>query len=195
VHAFKDEAARGLARPLAGLLAAAVLGVLRAPVGRAAEQAAGRAADPLRMPRSGGRQGVAPVWLVPVPARRAARRARGSDHMRELARLAARQLRHAGVPAHRLDLLAHVAASRDQVGLGRAERRANVTGTLAARGPVPAGLLVVVDDVTTTGATLAEAVRALRASAPGRPVRAAAITWAGPPAHPAAGLASPAGHD
>jgi predicted amidophosphoribosyltransferase len=171
VVAFKDDGARRLARPLAGLLAGAVLGVL------------------------GERSGGDPIWLVPVPSRRSARRARGADHMRELARLAAGQLRRAGVPAHRLDVVVHVRTSRDQVGLGRAARRANVTGSLAARGPLPAGLLVVVDDVTTTGATVTEAARALQVAAPGRPVRAAAITWAAPPGRGPAGLASPPPRD
>jgi predicted amidophosphoribosyltransferase len=169
VAAFKDDGARRLAAPLAELLAAAVLqGSAHRPAG--------------------------PVWLVPVPSRRAARRARGGDHMRVLAGLAARRLRRAGVPGHRLDVLVHVRASRDQVGLGRAARRANVAGTLAAAGPLPDGLLVVVDDVTTTGATLAEAARALRAAGAVGPVRAATITWAAPwPS--AAGLASPPRRD
>jgi predicted amidophosphoribosyltransferase len=169
VAAFKDDGARRLASPLADLLAAAVLlGAAQRPAG--------------------------PVWLVPVPARRAARRARGGDHMRVLAGLAARRLRRAGVPGHRLDVLGHVRASRDQVGLGRAARRANVAGTLAAAGPLPAGLLVVVDDVTTTGATLAEAARALRAAGAAGPVRGATITWAAP-VHAPLGLASPARRD
>lgn len=159
VTAFKDSGTRSLARPLAGLLAAAALDVL---------------AD------TGAARDGAEVWLVPVPARPRARRARGADHMEVLAGGAARALRRRGVRAHRLPALAHVRGSRDQVGLTRAERAANVAGTLAAR-PVPAGLLVVVDDVTTTGATLAEAARALRA-ATGRCALAAAVTWAGTPA-------------
>ncbi|MCU0284520.1 MAG: hypothetical protein MUD13_11605 [Candidatus Nanopelagicales bacterium] len=178
VAAFKDDGARRLAAPLAGLLADAVRAVLPTAGG----------------PGAGGLGPGSPVWLVPVPARRSARRARGGDHMRELARLAAGRLRRHGVPAHRLDVLVHVRDSRDQVGLGRAARRANVAGTLAAAGPLPRGLLVVVDDVTTTGATLGEAARALRAARPSGPLRAASITWAAPPVA-ASGLASPARRD
>lgn len=166
VVAFKDRAARGLAAPLSGLLAGAVRDVL-ADIGTAAGE---------------------PVWLVPVPARRAARRARGADHMQVLAGRAARLLRAEGLPANPFPALAHARASRDQVGLGRQQRRANVAGTLRGH-PVPSGAVVVVDDVVTTGATLAEAARALAGLAAGG-TGAATVTWAGggraptPPAAP-----------
>lgn len=163
VAAFKDAGARSLAGPLADLLAGAVRDVV-ADVGWAT-----RARGP-----------AGPVWLVPAPTRPQARRARGADHMAVLAGRAARALRGAGLPAHRCSALVQVRASRDQVGLARAQRMANVAGTMAAR-PVPDGLLVVVDDVLTTGATMSEATRALGA-ATGRPAVAATITWAGMPA-------------
>jgi predicted amidophosphoribosyltransferase len=159
VVAFKDRGLRTLADPLGALLAGAVLDLL---------------ADATAGPGD-------PVWLVPVPARRAARRSRGTDHMVVLAGRAARLLRARGVPAHRCAALRHVRDSRDQVGLTRDLRRANVEGTLAA-GPVPGGLLVLVDDVTTTGATLAEAARALRV-ATGRTPMAATVTCAGTTPH------------
>ena len=74
-------------------------------------------------------------------------------------------------------MLRHVQTSRDQLGLDREQRRANVSGTLAARA-TPTGLVLLVDDVTTTGATLAEGVRALRRA--GVDVAGAAtVTWAG----------------
>ncbi len=155
VVAFKDQGLRTLADPLGALLAGTVLDLL--------DDAPGGCGDP--------------VWLVPVPARRAARRSRGTDHMVVLAGRAARLLRARGVPAHRCSALRHVRDSRDQVGLSRDLRRANVEGTLAA-GPVPPGLLILVDDVTTTGATLAEAARALR-MATGRTPVAATLTHAG----------------
>ena len=52
---------------------------------------------------------------------------------------------------------------RRQRGLTLAERRRNVRGAFAVRGPVPQAV-VLVDDVYTTGSTAAEAARALRAA-------------------------------
>ena len=157
VAAFKDDQVRSLAQPLAALLARAVAEAL-------AEA---------RAPR-----GV-PVWLVPVPSRRAAVRARGADHTAVLAGRAARILRTSGIPAHRCPALAHVRASRDQVGLTREQRAVNVAGSLRAL-DLPPGVVVIVDDVTTTGATVGESVRALAAA--GRHVScAAAVTWSSGP--------------
>jgi len=55
----------------------------------------------------------------------------------------------------------------DQSGLGATERRANVAGALGLRPGAAArlgGPVILVDDIVTTGSTLAEAARALRAS-------------------------------
>ena len=73
-----------------------------------------------------------------------------------------------GVEAGRTaPLLHHRGRTGRQVGLGRAERLRNRTGEFVS-GRMPAcaeGMpAVVVDDVVTTGATIAEAVRALRAA-------------------------------
>lgn len=141
VTAFKDDQVRRLATPLAGLLAKAILDALSAA----------------------GAHGAAPVWVVPIPTRRSAIRARGADHAGVLAGRAAGLLRSCGVPAHRCRAVLHIGASRDQVGLSRSQRRTNVTDTLQAA-PLPPGLIVVVDDVTTSGATLQEGIRAVRAA-------------------------------
>ncbi|SFT42200.1 Predicted amidophosphoribosyltransferases [Geodermatophilus amargosae] len=104
-----------------------------------------------------------PVLLVPVPASRAALRARGRDCVRELAAVAVADLRAAGVDAGSARLLTRAGRVRDSAGLSVAQRRANLAGTFAVRpGTLPAGaLLVVVDDVVTSGATLSEAAAAL----------------------------------
>ena len=154
VVAFKDQHVRRLARPLADLLAVAVVDAL---------------AD-ARVSRR------APVWVVPVPSRRSAVRARGADHTSVLAGRAARLLRRTGVQAHRLPALTSVRASRDQVGLTRGQRRINVEHTMRAH-EVPSGVIVLIDDVSTTGATLGEGIRALGGT--GRAVSCAAtVTWA-----------------
>jgi len=123
----------------------------------------------------------AEVVLVPVPTARAAAAARGLDLTLSLAQIAARRLHAAGVPARVGAGLKLVRRPVDQAELDREGRLANLTGAFRA-GRLPAGGLVVVDDIVTTGATLVEAFRALRAA--GRePLAAATVAatmrWAG----------------
>jgi ComF family protein len=97
--------------------------------------------------------------VVPVPIHARRLRERGFHPAGELSRALARSL---GVPADPR-ALAQLRATASQTGLDRRARRRNVRGAFAAR----AGLRVprcvaLVDDVVTTGATLAEAARALR---------------------------------
>ena len=161
VVAFKDRGARRVAGPLGHLLAEAVRAVLDA----------GCVTDPPGQL----------TWLVPVPSRPSARRARGADHMQVLAARAARELRSAGIPAHRLAALHHVRAAADQRRLSRAQRQVNLAGALRA-GRIPPGRVVVVDDVLTTGATAGEAVRAARAAG-AMVLGVASVTLVGPGRH------------
>lgn len=116
----------------------------------------------------------APVALVPMPSRRKAVRDRGEDTTARLARTAARALREVGVPVRAVPALGHVRAVEDQAGLSREHREANLAGALRVRrtDAVLASGVVLVDDISTSGASLAEAARALRTT--GVPVLGAA---------------------
>ena len=152
--AFKEHGRTELARPLGAALALAVV-ALRS------------AADD-----------TGPVQLVPLPSSRAALRARGRDPVGELAAAAGRELRRSGVPASVADLLGRRGRVRDSAGLGSEQRRANLAGTFVVRAaPTGAGLLVLVDDVVSSGATLTEAAAELgRAGVGARvPVLAAVV--------------------
>jgi ComF family protein len=95
--------------------------------------------------------------LVPVPAHPRRARERGFDQARLLARrLSART----GLPV--VDVLVRRGRGGPQVGSGRRARLARDLGISARR--AVSGRLVLVDDVHTTGATLAACARALRAA-------------------------------
>ncbi|MDN5854788.1 MAG: ComF family protein [Actinomycetia bacterium] len=121
------------------------------------------------------------AWtIVPMTSRRSTVRDRGYDAVLLLARLTARRLRHAGHDVRVTRALRYRRAVADQAGLGAAERQQNLAGALrSAIGRWPQGRgVVVVDDIVTTGATLGEAVGALRTAGAG--VAGAAVVAATP---------------
>jgi predicted amidophosphoribosyltransferase len=120
------------------------------------------------------------LLLVPVPSAPAAVRRRGMDHLRVLAATAAHDLARSGWSVQVAPLLQVAGQPADQGGLGGAARVANVRGAFQATSrqatpggnPARAGPCILLDDILTTGATLAEAARALRLA--GVPVLGAA---------------------
>lgn len=92
-----------------------------------------------------------------VPATPAARARRGFDHMELVAGELAAALGLPLAPVLRRD------SRHDQRDLGRAERAENLRGTTRAIEDLAGARLLLVDDVATTGASLAEATRALEA--------------------------------
>ncbi|MEV4756824.1 phosphoribosyltransferase family protein [Micromonospora sp. NPDC049559] len=159
---YKERGRHGLARPL-GLLLAEVVALLAAP-----------AAGP-----------PGPVLLVPVPATARAIRARHGDHVRRLARHAAGRLRRSGWPVAVAQPL--VALPRpDSAVLDSAGRAAAAASAFRLRpGRLPAlrrtaeqATVIVLDDIVTTGVTLAAATRLLTGA--GVAVRGAAVLAATP---------------
>lgn len=122
-----------------------------------------------------------PLLLVPVPSSRRAVARRGHDPTARMAGAAARELRRQGLPARAARALRLCRPVADQAGLGAAERLANLSGAMAVAGgwaaPLMAAPVVVVDDLMTTGASLAVAARAVAAC--GARVAGAAVV-AGP---------------
>jgi predicted amidophosphoribosyltransferase len=175
ILAYKDDGRHRLGRPLAVPLAR---GIAAAAVG------AGRAGRPDR----------SPIVVVPVPSTAAAARVRHGDHMRRLARHAVRTLHAAGWPAAvgvpiaarpRADSVHLSAQARAEA--ARDAFRIRLDGARRVAGAVAAGACVItVDDVLTTGSTLAALTQ--RLAAVGVPVHAAVTLAAtrrrGPVAHP-----------
>jgi predicted amidophosphoribosyltransferase len=102
--------------------------------------------------------------LVPIPSRRSATRKRGRDFMQEITGSVAKN-----ESINSLQILQHQRAVRDQSQLNSQQRSRNIAGAFSTsfnlaemRDSGNIGPLIIVDDLVTTGATLAEAIRALR---------------------------------
>jgi ComF family protein len=133
IHALKYEGRRSLAQPLAALMRM-----------RGADMVTGA------------------TWAVPVPLHPSRRRERGFNQAADLAR-------YVGVPIY--SALRRCRATRTQTELPAARRHGNVRGAFAlARGLdgqerrecLEGSVVVLIDDVSTTGATLDSCARVLK---------------------------------
>jgi ComF family protein len=99
--------------------------------------------------------------LIPIPMHPTRRKERGHNQTEVLCEAALRALGQGESPfEYKKGALKRVVDTPHQQGLARNKRLKNVEGSMIAQG-VEGRVCVVVDDVTTTGATLAEAKRAL----------------------------------
>ncbi len=98
------------------------------------------------------------VIVVPVPSHPRRVRRRGVD----VPRLLARSIAPLGTWEFAPDALQRVRNTPTQVGLDRASRAANVAGAFAAQGLPSGHLVLLVDDVLTTGATANACARTLQ---------------------------------
>ncbi|WP_199515670.1 ComF family protein [Nucisporomicrobium flavum] len=156
--AYKERGRHRLAGPLGGLLARAVA--------EAAVRGSGGGVT-----RSGDTSALrVPLIVVPVPSTVSAARERGGDHMARLAGHAVRRLRAAGWEAAVRQPL-RALPRPDSSSLNVAERAAAAESSLrirecrirvSRRRPTMRGTLIVVDDIVTTGATLAAVTVRLR---------------------------------
>ena len=144
VVAYKVSGRRDLARPFGHAVASALLGA-----------------------------GTRRAWcFVPAPSRPLVARRRGGSHMARVARAAATALPGSVVS----DCLLTRRAVQDSVGLDAQDRLRNLSGRVGVRPhrlPGPELPVVLVDDVVTTGATIACSVEALRSA--GREVSLAVV--------------------
>lgn len=130
---------------------------------RAVLEAKFRGVSALLPPLAGAAAALVPAaWaveaIVPVPLHPPRERRRGFNQSLVAARAAGAVL---GLPVWAA--LRRTRATPPQAGLDAAMRAQNLRGAFAAAG-VPPGRVLLIDDVTTTGATLAEGARALRAA-------------------------------
>jgi predicted amidophosphoribosyltransferase len=154
--AYKERGRHALARPLGGLLAEVVAAAAGQPGGVAAAR---------------------PVVLVPVPDTASAARARYGDHLDRLARHAAGRLRRAGWRVRvarpvralpRPDSVELDSAGRAQAAVSAFRLRSGRWTARPGAVPPPGGVagpggeaVVLLDDIVTTGATLAAVSRTL----------------------------------
>lgn len=98
--------------------------------------------------------------VIPIPLHPSRQRKRGFNQSQLIAKIIALTLETEYVP----DSLIRIKKTRDQTGLNQRERIDNMRGAfaLSKSADLKAGHILLVDDVTTTGATAMEAARVLK---------------------------------
>ena len=108
--------------------------------------------------------------LIAIPSRKSAMRKRGRNFLNDISEEVASNSGFK-VAVCKAQLLTHSRRVQDQSALNSKQRLVNISGALAVpskarsnKGDGNIGSLIIVDDLITTGATLAEAIRALCAA-------------------------------
>jgi len=102
--------------------------------------------------------GAGPIQLIPIPSPCRNNRTRGYFHLRKVARLMQ-------VKVNFLELLEMTRSVSDQSTLNGRQRSTNLAGAYRVRPGIrmeSGGVVVIFDDLITTGSSLREAVRALK---------------------------------
>jgi len=108
---------------------------------------------------------IGTMLLIPIPMSSARRRERGHNHTEILCEALLHSLgSDASMVEYAPRALVRTTHTKPQQGLSKNIRTHNVKGSMQATSEVLGRVCVVVDDVETTGATLEEARRALRAA-------------------------------
>ena len=128
----------------------------RAAVHRLKYEGWWRVAEPISRPMRTLEPVAAGRYLIPIPLSRRRQRERGYNQSEHLVRALAEAT---GLPVA-TDVLRRVRETSTQTALAPEERRANIAGAFQCDGLRP-GVPLLVDDVFTTGATLAAAATAL----------------------------------
>jgi ComF family protein len=102
--------------------------------------------------------------LIAVPLHQRRLRERGYNQALELAR-AMKQILDLPIGS---GIAVRVRATPDQIGQSAAQRRSNLKGAFEIRGSLEGRHVALIDDVMTTGATLAELASACRAAGAAR---------------------------
>lgn len=103
-----------------------------------------------------------PVILLPVPLHPSRERERGFNQIAKVLQNLPGEFRNGELSRVDTHSLVRIRATPQQTRLSRSERLKNVCGAFELSHPLPDAHIILIDDVTTTGATLTEAARPLQ---------------------------------
>lgn len=108
--------------------------------------------------------GSTPILVVPVPLHASKKRERGFNQSEVMARAAVKQSNLGDRLQLQPGLLERKRITKSQIGLTRHQRRENLRGAFAVTAPseVAGRVVLLIDDVFTTGTTVSECARILR---------------------------------